>query len=839
MLNDLWQDLSYGVRLLRKTPGFTLVAALSLALGIGANTAIFSVIDVLMLRKLPVWKPEQLVMFRYDDPSPRADFYRYNFNYPQFERFRERNQEFDGIVAIGLFDRSGITINRSEADPLQTRVALVSGNYFSMLGVNAALGRTFTESDDRTPGGHPVAIISDAYWERQFSRARDVVGQTLTLNNTTYTIIGVAPLGFEGDWVGRPVDLWMPAMMYGQVMPEAPGPGLQRFPVRIIARLKTGVTVGQALAATQLVFHEGKVEDLGPNPSPQQLQQVDQFRLTLRPAAHGYSPQRDAYAQSLAILMAMVGLVLLIACANVANLLLARSTARQKEMAVRLALGARRARIVRQMLAESLLLAVMGGTIGLLFAVWGTSVLSTISLSPVQTDARAASAWISFDLSPDGRVFLFTTAICLLTAFLFGLAPAFRGSRVSLSPALTGRGADASSTSGRFGLGKALVVTQVALSLVLLVGAGLLVRTLHNLRATDLGADRQHVMLVWSAPGQTSRQGPKLADLCHTVQERLSSVTGVVSASMSSRGLLTGNDGGAPSATARVEGQAPKAGLFLGRTAVVPGYFETVGMPFLSGRDFTERDNESAPKVTIINETLARFFFDDQNPVARRIALGDDDTPLEIVGVVKDAKEGTVQGKGGMAYGPYRQLIGLMRTMCIVVRTSGNPTGLSTQVRQTLLDIDPNLHVLKITTIEDQLNDVLAQERLIAGLASAFGALAMVLACLGLYGVISYSVARRNNEIGIRLSLGAAPGAMMRMVLRESLVLVMVGITLGLPVTLASARVISTKLFGISPADPLTTISAVLVMIAVSALAAFLPARRAARVDPMVALRSE
>ncbi|MGH9837162.1 MAG: ADOP family duplicated permease [Blastocatellia bacterium] len=839
------QDLRYGLRVLFKQKGFTTIAVFSLALGIGANTAIFSVIDVLMLRTLPVRNPEQLVMFRLLVNGHPWDF----LSNPLSQKLRELTRIFADISVIYSTDRSNVRVSapggsrNDSVEAGQVRVALVSGNYFPMLGVSAVAGRTLTPDDDRLPGGHPVAVISYRYWESRFARASDVVRRTLTLNGTTYDIIGVTPRGFSGDWIGRPADLWIPAMMAAQVVPDYPGLLTTRGSGwRIVGRLQPGLTIQQAQAAAQALHQQFLAES--PNPEPERTAQMARERLVLIPGASGYSPEGEAFAPSLAILLAMVGLVLLIACTNVANLLLARGAARQQEIAVRLAIGAGRARIVRQLLAESLLLATFGGMLGLLFSVWGTSVLAaTVGSGPVRMDSRAPSAWISFDLHLDLRVFAFTGALCLLTGMLFGLAPAFRGSKVSLASALGGRGVDSGSSGGRRGPGRLLVISQVALSLVLLVGAGLFARTLWNLKTQNLGFDREHLLLGWTSLSQTGRRGAPAADFWKTVQDRLSSLPGVLSASASNSGVLNGAESmGGTVPPLRVEGQALKpAGLPGWRTFVAPKYFETMGIPLLAGRDFTEQDNQTAPRVVIINQSMARYYFGAQNPIGRHVGFGGDvGTPTEIVGVVQDFKHGTPREKDlGLTYFPYRQLNGPIQIMCLAVRTAGNPTGMIASLRQELRDIDPNLPVLRIDTVEEQLNDVLVQDRLIAGLASFFGLVGALLACLGLYGVISWTVARRTNEIGIRLALGATPAVVLRMVLKESMWLVCVGIAIGLPMTLAVTRLVATRLFGVSAADPLTIAVATLLMLAVAALAAFLPARRASRVDPMVALRCE
>jgi len=856
VIADVWQDLRYSLRGLRKSPGLTAVAVLSLAVGIGANTAIFSVIDALMFRTLPVPKPEQLVQLTltWDGPQcvvpPCTDAY----IYPQFEMLRGRTDVFSAISAITILDRSNVTSGGpgDDLDPSPVRVELVSGSYFLTMGVQAVRGRTLTADDDRVPDAHPVVVISYAYWKRRFGLAPDVLGRTLELNGTTYTILGVTSPDFSGAWVGRPTDLWIPMMMQSQVMPERPGMltnSKKWFDLLVVARLKPGVTVQQARAAAELPFLQDLRERAGTNSTAQETQRLARYHLRLDPFAWGYSPQREGFAQPLTILMAMVGLVLLIVCANVANLLLARSIVRRREIALRLALGASRLRIARQLLTESVVLALMGGVCGLFFAVLTTNALSpTVSSGPAKMISgmgRPQDLGVSLDLHLDSRVLAFTSAACLLTGILFGLVPAFRGSRVSLAPSLSEHGPNTHGAGGRFGLSKSLVTAQVALSLPLLIGAGLFFRTLHNLKSEDLGIDRQHLLLVWTAPEQTGRVGQALVPFYRTVQERLAALPGVRSVAVINGGFLqgVGSEGGATERVLKVEGESPKAGLSLNIEVLGPKHFETIGQPLLLGREFTDRDDATAPKVAVINFTLARFLFGTQNPIGRRLVSlleRDSGAAWEIVGVVKDANHSALRGqKIGKLYYAYPQYTSLLRQMELAVLTTGSPTSEAPRVRQELRDIDPRLPVIKIDSVDEQLDDVLARERFMSGLAAVFGGLAVLLVCVGLYGVISYIVARRTNEIGIRLALGATPAKVLRMVLMESLQLVFAGIAIGVPTTLALTRLISSRLFGVTATDLLTIVSAALLMIAVGALAAFLPAQRAARVDPLVALRFE
>jgi predicted permease len=840
-MQDLGQDLVYALRLLSKSPVFTLTAVLSLALGIGANTAVFSVIDPLMLRQLPVPEPGQLVMFRVRNGTAPLN---YMSSYPRFEAYRrDLNQFFSDLSAASLTDR--VTASSSGGtDGGEARIELVSGNYFSLMRVNAWIGRTLTPDDDRVPGGHPVAVISPEYAQRRFGHSADwqstVLGRTLTINGVAYSVIGVTPRGFSGDWIGRPVDVWIPAMMQSQIMSDMPGFLTARNGwVRILGRLRPGITMSQAQSASRDVFERLLREESGLSPNAEAAQYMKEARFELASAASGFSPQRDSFGHSLEVVMGMVTLLLLLVCANVANLLMARASSRRREMAVRLAIGAARARIVRQLLTESIVLAGLGGTLGLAFTLWMTSALSTnLSLCPAQLDSRNPSAWIRLDLHPEPRVFAFSALICLFTGIGFGLAPAFRGSSISLWPALLGR-IDDSGSRGR--VGPTLVILQVAISLVLVTAAGLLAGSLRNLRSQDLGFQRDRLLLVWAIPGQTNRQGQDLLNFWRTVQVRISALPGVLSASISNQGMLNGWEPAAPAGTFMIQGQPPRsASLRSGpRTYVTSGYFETVGVPLVAGRTFSPRDDENARRVVIITESMARAYFAGQNPIGQRIAEeGAPDVWTEVVGVVRDSAAGTPRATHlEVHYLPYRQFGRALGRMCIAVRAAADPATMEASLRGELRKIDPALPVLKIDTIEEQLDDVLVQERLMALLSSFFGVAAAVLACLGLYGLMSYIIARRSAEIGIRLALGATRASVLGMVLWKTVALVLAGIVIGVSVALASGRLISAKLFGVTSHDPFTIAGAATLMLAIAVLAGWVPAWRASRVDPMIALR--
>jgi predicted permease len=847
VLEDLVRDAAYAARMLRRNPGFATVAVLSLGIGIGANTAMFGVLDVLTLRKLPVAEPDRLVLV---DTS-------FGVSFDQFGRLRELSNAFTNLAAIWTIDRFNIVVERRVGDAAgvqseapQARIGLASADYFQAMGLVPAIGRPFVAADDRAAGAASVAIISDAFWRRAFGRATDVVGRALTLNGVKYTVIGVTPAGFTGEWVGMPTDVWVPFSMASLVMPEVPG-GPTRFPRRVVARLKPGATRAQAQAATETLFHQILKEEIGANLTADVLDQIAKQRLTLKPAAKGYSPQRESFAQPLAILATAVGVLLLIACANLANLLLARSAGRQREMAVRLAIGAGRGRLVRQLLTESLVLSSIAGGVGAAFAILAGQAISTmVAASPVNMGGQGSQ--LVLDLALNVRVLAFAAAVCLVTGVLFGLAPAVSASRAPVAASLTNASTRLIGTWRSFGPSTVLVVAQVGLSLLLLIGAALFARTLANLKAKDLGMEREHMLLVWTVPGQTGRQDAAMANFWHDVQERLSAIPGVTSAAASNQSVLNGFvvQPGAPSMPMRVQGEPPKPTTFGGfRSFITPRFFSTIGVPFLAGRDFTEQDTEGAPRVTILNETMARFYFGDRNPIGRIVQFAGTPIPTEIVGVTRDWVKGTPRAgaQGEFAtYFPYRDREALnrgaqtrLRVMLVVLRTTVEPMTLATTVRRELRAVDPAVPILRINTTEQQLDDVLAQEWLVAVLSAALGGIAVILACLGIFGLVSYRVARRTNEIGLRIALGATRGSMLGMILTESGRLVVIGLVVGLAAALAAGRAIAARLYGVSASDPWTIAAAMALLVIVAALAAFIPARRASLVEPTVALRTE
>jgi predicted permease len=819
--------------MLCRTPGFTVIAVLSLAVGIGAGTGIFGLMNALLWKPLPVTDPGSLVLvWTRDGTAPHSDFAMYH---PMFRDFRERSTVFSGVSASFFIDRSNVILDSNGANAGPVRAGMVSGDYFATLGIRAAMGRTFTPDDERPNGDGPVAVLSYSFWQRKYDSA-PVIGRTLRLNQIVFTIVGVAPRDFTGDRPGSSVDVWFPFNTQPAIMPEVPP--TPRHPTRIFARLKPGVGVAQAQAASQVLYQQLLTEGI-PQMTPKLAQQIAQQRIELQPAGTGYSPQREALSTPITILMVLAALILLAGCANVANLWLARSTARQRETAVRVAIGAGRSRIVRQALTETVLLAIAGGLAGTLLASASIDgIASMLRSGPMSMRSNGAAASI-VSLAPglyrDARVFGFTALVCLIAGIAFGVAPALRSAEAPLAPALTGRGTAGSGGAVR----KTLVAVQVALSAMLLCGAALFLRSLDNLKKRDLGFDRDHLLMAWVEAAQTGRAQPALLDLSETVRQQMVTIPGALSFGIGP--LLTGSVSGGGSESWRVEGKPPKPGLLTARAGVTPGFFATAGTPLRAGRYFTDRDTATSPKVAILNETMAQFFFGDEAPIGKRIGSGNEsEYGTEIVGVVADQRTGTPRDQRGILYVPYTQATNQLRgTWCILIRTAGDPLTLANPVRQRLRAIDPAMPILNITSVAGQLDDVLSQERLLAALSATFALTATLLACIGLYGVMAYATSRRIKEFGIRVALGATPSGVCGMVLRESLVLVLAGLAAGVPLALAGARGASAVLFGVGTADVSGMATASSVLILLAAVASLVPAIKASRVHPADALRHD
>ena len=830
------QDIRYGIRMLLKKPGFTLIAVISLALGIGANTAIFSLLDAVMIKTLPVQEPQELVLFGKGEdqgaslgpPNGNVDL----FSYPFYRQVQQRTDVFSGVASLLSLTWTVHGFVNSSNDIEQMEVQLVSGSYFPVLGVNAGLGRVLTEADDQNAGGHPVAVVSYAWWQQRLGGDPSAIGRTIKIDETTYNIVGVAPKEFFGTTVGSAPDLWIPLAMEKQ-MPPAHWDGRTKDSWRslnLIGRLKNGVAPQQATAAINLLFKQYLRATAGSQPAPDRLDLIEKANFELTPVSRGLSTLREQFSLSLKVLMGVVGLVLLIASANVANLLLAHGAARRREFAVRLAVGAGRLRLVRQLFTESALLVGVGAVAGTALAWWGTRLLLVMA-----SDGPEA---LPLQVTPNIRVLAFTIAASVLCVVVFGTAPALRASRTEPNASLKG-GKTAALNPLRNPLGKAFVAAQVALSLLLLVGAGLFVRTLINLQRIPSGFNQENAMLLQvdtSATGYKDKD-PRLPVLLRDVEEKVKAVPGVQAASFA---FFTFHQGVWTSpAYTRDSDVAPDL-RSIRNNIVGPDFFAAMGIPLLQGRTFGPQDTASSQKVAVISEAMAQRFFPGGSPLGKRFGIdGPNSTEaIEVIGVAKDAKFGSLTEEAKpIAFYPHAQLPDVLGNF--VVRFSGPASTVVPQVRQTIQAVNHNLPIDDVVSLSDHIGRSLVQQKLVARLASFFGLLALLLACVGLYGVMSYGVARRTNEIGIRMALGAQRGSVLWLVLREALVLVMTGLVVGVLASLVLTKTAASLLYELKPNDPLTIALATSLLMAVALLAGYLPARRAARVDPMVALRDE
>ena len=846
-IETLISDLRYSLRTLAKNPAFTTVTVLTLALGIGVNTAIFSLINAVMLKSLPVRQPEQLVQFQWAVkgfpvmiPTLRGSWnmdkagrtVSTSFTYGAFEEARANNQVLSGICAFADAGRLNLVAG-GQAGLAVTD--LVSGDYFSTLGVQPLLGRSLIPQDDRAEAPRAV-VISYGYWMRRFGGDAAAVGRNVMLNNVPFTIVGVTPAEFYGVQPGRAVDLWLPLHSEKQVLPDADW-GRTSWCLLVMGRLKPGISQSKALADLQVIFRQSVLEGVRALPKDAEIPYLE-----LEPGSKGLDVLRSEFSQSLFILMTVVGLVLLIACANVANLLLERATSRRTEIAVRLALGAGRGRLIQQLLTESAALTIAGGAAGLVLANWASNLLVLMMSSGRDP--------IALHVRPDAYVLAFTASLSVFTALLVGLAPALQGTRLDLTPALKA-GLNAAArvprrfAGLRFSLAKGLVVTQVAVSLVLLVGAGLFVRTLANLENENIGFNRSNLVLFGIDPTQQGYKGERLARFYEELQGRLKAVPGVRSVSLSMHPLLKGEisiwglnlEGYTPPPR---PGGVKDSSIDVHVNKVGPDFFSTMGIPVLLGRPIGPEDNATSPKVALVNQAFARKYLEGQSPVGHRAGWDGERGKMEIVGVVKDTRYGQLRrDPPPTVYVPYTQYPDYLGAMHFEVRTAGDPRNWLASIRGVVRGLDKEVPIFDAKTQTEEIDEAVFQERIFAQLTSLFGVLAVLLACLGLYGLMSYSVARRRNEIGIRMALGARRARILRGVLVEALGLVLLGLAVGVPVAVGATRLISSQLYGLRPNDGLTLALATLLLAAVAALAGYIPARRATKVDPVVALRYE
>jgi predicted permease len=834
-IENLWQDLRYSLRMLIKSPAFTLVAVISLALGIGANTAIFSLMDVVMLRSLPVDEPGQLVLFgpgrMVGSTGSLPDGSTQLFSYSFYRSFSQKNQVFSSVTAVNSVEFS--THGTLAGQGRETmRAALVCGNYFSLLGINPDRGRVLTEADDQTPGSGAVAVASYSWWQRHGNDPA-AVGKQVHIEGTDYTIVGIAPPGFFGTTVGALPDFWIPLSMEKEISPGWNGLTDKWFQsLYLIARLKPGVTAEQATANTNLIFKQYiRGEYLDQSPSQKDLAGLQQAHIELTSAARGISRMRVEFSLPLEILAAIAGLVLLIACANLASLLLARGASRAREFAMRMAIGATRSRIIRQLLTESFVLALLGAALGVASA-WKASHL-LLTMAWHSTEAAA------MNVSPDLRVLGFTLVLTIFTALLFGMTPAIRATRLDLNGSLK-QSRTTAGPSSRFSLARGLIVVQIALSLVLLAGASLFLRSLVNLTKVDTGFNKQNV-LVLSLDEYSAGlpEDARLVNLQQRIEDRVQAIPGVHAASFS---MFTFNQGiWSDDITVQGIPRSPANSHDALFNVVGNGFFSTMSLPIFAGRGFDSTDKIDSPKVAVINQTMAQMYFPDSSPIGHRFGFGDDlshSGDFEIVGVVKNAKYAGLQEDPAAAiYFPYTQHVQYFGNL--LLRYSGGAGQVIPAVRSAIAEANPNVLVNATSTLTQQVEESTSNQRLIAKLSSFFGVLAAFLVCIGIYGLLSYAVARRTSEIGVRMALGARRSNVLWLILREILVLVAVGIAIGVPLALEGNRLVSKLLYGLSPADPASLFAAIAMLAAVALLAGYLPARRASRVEPTVALRCE
>ncbi|MGA3239654.1 MAG: ABC transporter permease [Bryobacteraceae bacterium] len=824
------RDLSFSFRTLRRSPMFAAVAILSLALGIGANTAIFSLVDQVILRLLPARDPQQLVVLHRNyslNGSDSSDNYESVFSYSMYRAIRDHDAAFSGVIA-----RCGgqVTVlyqgNAESAD-----AEIVSGNLFQVLGVGAAAGRVFAPDDDSTPAAQPVTVLSHGYWLKRFAGSRAVVGQTIQVNGYPTTVIGVAAAPFDGVFSGNEPQVYLPLMMQRIFKPTWKALDDPQFRwLTIMARLAPGTSIARAQAPTDAAHRIGVELELAKQHASGAAANPAKYRLEIRPAPQGINEFRRDQQTPLLALMAMAGLTLLIACANVASLTVARATARRREMSIRIAIGATRWNLVRQLLVEGVMLAAAGGALGLVVADWSTKAL----LHALPQDF--AGDWLKTGLNL--RLLAFACGLSLVSGVLFALAPALQSTRHNLVDAL--RAGAAASVGRAVWFRKCVVAAQVALSLVLVVGAGLFSGTLYNLAKVNLGFRTERLMTF---KVDAARNRPLVADAVafyRALEVRLAAIPGVTGVAASGSGPFSNSNS---SGNITMEGYQPKNGedVDVGMSAVNPGFFAGLGIPLRAGREFTERDGAGAPKAVVVNEAFAKLYCAGRNPVGLHLMFGGGNHPTldrEIVGLASDVRKNVREPAKPALYYPYTQWKQPERLM-YYVRAAGVETALGPAIRAAVRDEDPNVPVAVLQPITVRIDDTIYSERLLAMLSTAFGALATLLAAIGLYGVVAYAVTRRTAEIGVRMALGALPGDVLRMVLAEAGKLALAGIVVGLAAALALSRLVQAQLFGVQAADPRILIGAAAFLAAVAMGAAFLPGRRASRISPVQALKYE
>ncbi|HSR70370.1 MAG TPA: ABC transporter permease [Acidobacteriota bacterium] len=836
-MTNFLQDLRFAFRLLTKNPGFSAVALLTLAIGIGANSAIFSLTDQILLKPLPIENPDRLVVLR--SPGPKRGLVwsdgdsSASFSYPLYRRLAERSPHVAQLM--GRFQIPLSVAFQGQAE--RAEGALVSGNFFQALEINPVAGRLFAPSDDVNTGAHPLAVLSHGYWKRRFDSSQDIINQTILVNDHSLTVIGVAGEGFQGVQVGQSIDLWIPLAMKPQMTPNQDWTEeWNAYWLAIVGKLEEGMPAEKAQAALTSIYRPLLEEQLSVMSSPYSGEAKDRFLqkpLEVISAPNGRPIIQRSTETPLLLLNGIVALVLLIACANVANLLVARGITRRREIALRLALGGSRGRLMRQLLVESLLLALGGAGLGLLLAWWTSqSLISALSENLGLEGLSGSLNW---------RLLGFTAAVAIFTGLLFGLLPALRSSRTDLASSLKEQVGKGSSSKSHLRFRKVLVTAQIALTLGLLLTAGLLARSFYNLRTTDLGLNPEQVLQFSVAPELNGYDPPRTAEFVDRTRRSISGLPGVVAASAAVIPVLADSTS---ASNITVEDYQPQEeeDMNVVQNWVTPDFFTVMGLRLLSGRPIEERDGGESPKVAVINETMARRYFEDGQAVGRRFAFGAGDRivpDIEIVGVVNDSKHTSVdEEERPLVYLPATQFEHL-GSLTFYVRTAGDPAQLAPVLRNQVREIDPNLPIYRVRTFETQIAQSTSTQQMLMVLSGSFGAIAALLAAIGLSGVMAYNVARRTREIGIRMALGAHRGDVLWMVLREVGVLTLIGVAIGLPGAYGLSLLAESVMFQVQPGDPLLMILAVLLMGSVALLSGFLPARRASRVNPVVALRTE
>jgi predicted permease len=827
MIAATFHDLRYALRMLRKNPGFSLIVITTLALGIGANAAMFSLTDRVLLQRLPVPNPDQLAVLITRDPSQPEPID--SFSYPMYQDLRDRNDVFSGVIA-----RAGAQMNITYGDET-TRVSadLVSGNYFDVLGVRPFAGRLLTQDDDRTPGAHPVVVISYRFWEGRFGKDPSIIGKTIVANEHPLTVLGVTPPAFYGVYLSSVPDVWVPMMMTPVFSPLPPTRLTDRFHqwLAVMARRRVGVSAEQAQASLEVLYRQIRESESqqrglsGPKHDRFMARQI-----SLEPGGQGFQTLQREMRTSLLLLFGATCVVLLILCANLANLMMARATVRASETAVRLALGASRTRLLRQWLTEGLLLSLVGGFAGVFVAMWIKAGLLIFIPPGARGNLNAPLGW---------RFAGFVVLLSIVVGLLFSLAPAVQAARSATAPSLQLETRSFTSTGRLLSLRSGLVLLQVALSLPLLIGAVLLLRTLQNLRAVDAGFSKTNVLLARMNPSLNGYSDERSRLFFNDLLTLTRALPGVTAASLASDSPVSGLSRGWEQSGLQVEGYTPREDekMDIDATYVSPDYFKSLTIPLISGRDFANTDVLNSSKVSIINEKMAQYFFPGQNAVGKRIGFNALD--ITIVGVVKDAKYYSLrQPMRPHVYTPIMQQPNL-RDLALQVRTSSNPESIAGALRTQVRELDPHLPLYGVKTLGNEIDQSLIQERLVSWLATAFGILATLLVVIGLYGVVSFSVVRRTREIGIRVALGAQRRHVFLMVMKHGIVLVVGGAIVGTLASIALSRVIGGLLFGVSPTNALTFASAGIGLVLVAMLACYLPARRATKVNPLEALRYE